>query len=124
LGAAASQDVALFDIRPAINYLNDQQSGQQTGGQKAFVGENPARGTTISYYLTATDNSGYTTYDPATAPKMVKVESIELAAQDYYDTYWKDYWPRLHEKHAKLSGPKDPISSAGSPAPLPARPGE
>jgi len=46
-------------------------------------------------------------YDPATAPKMVKLECIELAAQDYYDTYWKDYWQRLHEKHAKLSGPKD-----------------
>lgn len=46
-------------------------------------------------------------YDPATAPKMVKLECIELAAQDYYDTYWKDYWQRLHEKYAKLSGPKD-----------------
>jgi hypothetical protein len=51
LGAVATQDVALFDIRPGINYLNDQQSGQQMGGQKAFVGENPPRGTTISYYL-------------------------------------------------------------------------
>jgi hypothetical protein len=46
-------------------------------------------------------------YDPTTAPRMVKLESIELAAQDYYDTYWKDYWQRLQEKHAKLSGPKD-----------------
>ena len=51
LGAVANQDVALFDIRPGISYLNDQQSGQQMGGQKAFVGENPPRGTTISYYL-------------------------------------------------------------------------
>ena len=51
LGAVANQDVALFDVRPAISYLNDQQSGQQMGGQKAFAGENPPRGTTISYYL-------------------------------------------------------------------------
>ena len=42
---------ALFDIRPAIAYLNDQQRGQQMGGQKVFVGENAPRGTTISYYL-------------------------------------------------------------------------
>ena len=48
---AGKEDVALFDIRPAISYINDQQSGQQMGGQKAFVGENPPRGTTISYYL-------------------------------------------------------------------------
>jgi hypothetical protein len=24
---------------------------------------------------------------------------IEEAANDYYDTYWKDFWSRLHEKH-------------------------
>jgi hypothetical protein len=28
-----------------------------------------------------------------------KLESIDLAAQDYYDTYWKDFWQRLHDKH-------------------------
>ena len=38
-------------------------------------------------------------YDPVTAPKMVKLESIDLAAQDYYDKYWKDYWQRLHVKY-------------------------
>jgi hypothetical protein len=38
-------------------------------------------------------------YNPATAPKMAKLEHIETAAQDYYDTYWKDYWQRLHDKH-------------------------
>ena len=51
LAATANQEVALFDIRPAVNYLNDQQAGQGIGGQKAFIGENPARGTMISYYL-------------------------------------------------------------------------
>ena len=25
---------------------------------------------------------------------------FDLAAQDYYDKYWKDFWKRLHEKHA------------------------
>lgn len=46
-----SQDAFLFDIRPAIAYLNDQQHGQQVGGQKVFVGENAPRGAAISYYL-------------------------------------------------------------------------
>jgi hypothetical protein len=47
-------------------------------------------------------------YDPATAPKVVKLEHIDQAAQDYYDTYWKDYWKRLHEKHDA------PVKAAGS----------
>ncbi|MBZ5560231.1 MAG: hypothetical protein LAO77_23490, partial [Acidobacteriia bacterium] len=46
-----AEDAHLFDIRPAIAYLNDQQHGQQVGGQKVFVGENAPRGTAISYYL-------------------------------------------------------------------------
>ncbi len=46
-----SQDVVLFDIRPAVAWLNDRQRGQQTGGQKAYAGENPPRGAAISYYL-------------------------------------------------------------------------
>jgi hypothetical protein len=46
-----SQDVALFDIRPAIAYLNDQQHGQHLGGQKIFIGENAPRGAAINYYL-------------------------------------------------------------------------
>jgi hypothetical protein len=49
--ALRAQDVALFDIRPAVAYLSDQQHGQQVGGQKVFVGENAPRGTAISYYL-------------------------------------------------------------------------
>ncbi len=51
MATVGTQDVVLFDIRPAIAYLTDRQRGQQTGGQKAFVGENPPRGTAISYYL-------------------------------------------------------------------------
>jgi photosystem II stability/assembly factor-like uncharacterized protein len=51
LASVGTQDIVLFDIRPAIAYLTDRQRGQQTGGQKAFVGENPQRGTTINYYL-------------------------------------------------------------------------
>ena len=43
----------LFDVRPAVAYLNDRQSGQQVGGQKVFVGENPARGAALNYYLPA-----------------------------------------------------------------------
>jgi photosystem II stability/assembly factor-like uncharacterized protein len=48
-----SQDAFLFDIRPAIAYLNDQTHGEQVGGQKVFVGENAPRGALIHYYLKA-----------------------------------------------------------------------
>jgi photosystem II stability/assembly factor-like uncharacterized protein len=47
----ASQDVHLFDVRPAIAYQNDLQAGQHVGGQQVFVGENAPAGTAISYYL-------------------------------------------------------------------------
>ncbi len=51
--AAVAQDAVLFDIRPAVAYLNDQQHAQQVGGQKVFIGENAPRGTMIHYYLKA-----------------------------------------------------------------------
>jgi hypothetical protein len=44
-------DVALFDIRPAVAWLNDQQNNQQVGGQKVFIGENAPRGAAINYYV-------------------------------------------------------------------------
>ncbi len=47
-----------------------------------------------------------TGYDPATAPKVVELEHIELAGLDYYDTYWKDFWQRLQTKHAVKAGEK------------------
>jgi hypothetical protein len=46
-----SQDAYLFDIRPAVAWLNDQQHGQQVGGQKVFIGANAPRGAEIGYYL-------------------------------------------------------------------------
>jgi hypothetical protein len=46
-----AQDAFLFDIRPAIAYLNDQQRGHQGAGQKLFLGENAPRGAAIYYYL-------------------------------------------------------------------------
>ncbi|HEY9383982.1 MAG TPA: hypothetical protein VIP80_10735, partial [Gemmatimonadales bacterium] len=49
--AVLAQDGTLLDIRPAVAWLNDQQAGSRTGGQKVFIGENPPRGTTINYYL-------------------------------------------------------------------------
>ena len=39
-------------------------------------------------------------YNPATAPTVAKLPHIDESAQDYYDKYWKDFWKRLHEKHA------------------------
>ena len=47
-------------------------------------------------------------YDPTIAPKVAKLEHIDQAAQDYYDTYWLDYWKRLHEKHG------EPVNAASS----------
>ncbi|HET7695274.1 MAG TPA: hypothetical protein VFK57_06160 [Vicinamibacterales bacterium] len=51
--AVKDADVTLFDIRPAVAWLNDQQNNQQVGGQKVFVGENAPRGAAINYYLKA-----------------------------------------------------------------------
>jgi hypothetical protein len=49
--AVREADATLFDLRPAIAWLNDQQNNQNVGGQKVFVGENAPRGAAISYYL-------------------------------------------------------------------------
>ncbi|HYT69089.1 MAG TPA: hypothetical protein VEL51_21885 [Vicinamibacterales bacterium] len=49
--AVRDADATLFDVRPAVAWLNDQQNNQQVGGQKVFIGENAPRGTAISYYL-------------------------------------------------------------------------
>ena len=46
-------------------------------------------------------------FDQATAPKVEKLGHIDLAAQDYYDNYWKDFWKRLHEKHPVTAASKD-----------------
>ena len=49
--AVRDADATLFDIRPAVAWLNDQQNNQQVGGQKVFIGENAPRGAAINYYL-------------------------------------------------------------------------
>ena len=38
-------------------------------------------------------------FDPAKSPEVKDPEHIRLAALDYYDNYWKDYWQRLRDKH-------------------------
>ena len=47
-------------------------------------------------------------YDPATAPKVKLLDHIDLAAQAYYDTYWKDFWKRLHEKYPEKGATPTP----------------
>jgi hypothetical protein len=42
-------------------------------------------------------------FDPAKLPKVVDPEHIEMAAYDYYDEYWSDYWQRLRDKYAATS---------------------
>jgi hypothetical protein len=49
--AVAAQDAVLFDVRPAVAYLFDYRTDADVGGDKRFEGQNPARGTAISYYL-------------------------------------------------------------------------
>jgi photosystem II stability/assembly factor-like uncharacterized protein len=49
--AVRDSDATLFDIRPAVAWVNDQQNNQQVGGQKVFIGENAPRGAAINYYL-------------------------------------------------------------------------
>jgi hypothetical protein len=45
------KDAQLFEVRPATVWLTDTTKVVTVGGQKNFRGENPARGTAISYYL-------------------------------------------------------------------------
>lgn len=33
------------------------------------------------------------------SPKVTDLPHIQKAAYDYYDTYWKEYWQRLYNKH-------------------------
>jgi photosystem II stability/assembly factor-like uncharacterized protein len=42
---------ALFDVRPAVAWMNDIQKQITVGGQKVFRGSNPDPGTAISYWL-------------------------------------------------------------------------
>lgn len=38
-------------------------------------------------------------YKPDEAPVVEDLPHIKQAGLDYYDTYWKDYWQRLHDKY-------------------------
>jgi len=62
-----SADATLFQPRAAIAWVNDSHVAQ-IGGQKNFRGENPDRGTSISYYL-------------KTAPADVKVTIADLTGR-------------------------------------------
>ncbi|HEX9369131.1 MAG TPA: hypothetical protein VF921_21050, partial [Vicinamibacterales bacterium] len=44
-------DAVLFDVRPAVSWVNDIQKQITVGGQKNFRGANPDPGTAISYWL-------------------------------------------------------------------------
>jgi hypothetical protein len=46
-------DATLLDIRPATAWVNDVQKAILVEGAKAFRGQNPARGSAISYWLKA-----------------------------------------------------------------------
>lgn len=48
---AIKTDAQLLDIRPATAWINDIQRAVLVGGAKNFRGQNPSRGTAISYWL-------------------------------------------------------------------------
>jgi photosystem II stability/assembly factor-like uncharacterized protein len=50
-GTTAEGDAFLFDVRPAVSWVNDIQKQITVGGQKNFRGQNPDPGTAISYWL-------------------------------------------------------------------------
>lgn len=39
-------------------------------------------------------------FDPEHSPVVVDAPHIRRAALDYYDDYWREFWPRLHQKYA------------------------
>jgi hypothetical protein len=47
----ADADAHLFDVRPAVNWLNDVRYSRAATGAKIYRGVNAAPGTAISYYL-------------------------------------------------------------------------
>ncbi len=69
------------------------------------LGENPWR---FVSPRTRAGTSHLAGYDPSQAPKVVPPEEIDRAGQDYYDAYWKDYWPRLHDKYPAKASSKAP----------------
>ncbi len=48
---ATKGDAHIFDIRPAVAWINDYQKATFVEGKKPLRGTNPARGTAISYWL-------------------------------------------------------------------------
>ncbi|MBP1598008.1 MAG: hypothetical protein H6Q05_3385, partial [Acidobacteria bacterium] len=57
-GAVTAQDVLLMDVRPATRWMQNIYLGRQLGRGKNFLGENPPRGTAISYYLRTSASGG------------------------------------------------------------------
>jgi hypothetical protein len=51
--AVTGSDAHLFDIRPAVQWLNDTTLSRGVGGAKHFRGANAPNGAAISYYLRA-----------------------------------------------------------------------
>jgi hypothetical protein len=51
--AIVAADAHLFDIRPAVAWIQDRKLLQQVTGQMVFQGENAPPGTSINYYLKA-----------------------------------------------------------------------
>jgi len=55
--AVVNSDAHLFDIRPAVSWIQDRKLVQQVTGQMVFRGENAPAGTSINYYLKAASSA-------------------------------------------------------------------
>ncbi len=53
IDAVTSAETHLFDVRPAVAWVNDITRANGLGADKHFRGQNPQGGTAISYYLKA-----------------------------------------------------------------------
>ena len=56
--AVQAADAQVLAIRPATAWINDIQKAILVGGAKHFVGQNPPRGTAISYWLKSAASAG------------------------------------------------------------------
>ncbi len=61
----AAADAVLFDVRPAVAYLNDLRENIYTGGEKEFEGENPLPGTAVQFYVKTAGEVKVTISEPS-----------------------------------------------------------
>ena len=72
-------DAYLFNVRPAVAWLNDIQKQITVGGQKHFRGQNPDPGTAISYWLKNNADSARISITDITGREVRAIDSPKSA---------------------------------------------